>query len=81
MSRAQRSITLDYCQEAVRRATSVATPDHPALYETLTTSNSEGMPLAISTEANTAAPRDTVPVSLSVTLLTKLQSQWTGYKT
>lgn len=39
----------------------------------LTTSNSVGMPLANSTDANTAAPRDSVPVSCSVTLFTKLQ--------
>jgi hypothetical protein len=31
------------------------------------------MPLANSTDANTAAPNDTVPVSCSVTLLTKLR--------
>lgn len=44
----------------------------------LTTSNSEGMPLANSTDANTAAPRDSVPVSCSVTLLTKLRQYSTA---
>jgi hypothetical protein len=44
----------------------------------LTTSNSMGMPLANSTEANTAAPRDSVPVSCSVTLFTKLQQHTCG---
>lgn len=48
---------------------------HHQQQQQLTTSNSVGMPLANSTEANTAAPSDTVPVSCSVTLFTKLQQE------